>query len=150
MFSVLPDHLVEAATDEALKRLKSEQHEASPTLKWADFTRSGRFLRGGSTTLSDYLTRFVSEASSDPVIETNAVEKPKAPSPEQLETLTRRERQVLYWVVEGRSNSEIGKILEISTRTVEKHCESIFKKLRIESRYTAIVFALTEKWELQG
>lgn len=74
MFSVLPDHLVEAATDEALKRLKSEQHEANPTLKWADFTRSGRFLRGGSTTLSDYLTRFVSEASSDPVIDEMATE----------------------------------------------------------------------------
>lgn len=68
VFSVLPDDLVQAASDEALRRLKSEQHEVNPTLKWADFTRSGRFLRGGSTTLSDYLTRFVSEPSSDLVL----------------------------------------------------------------------------------
>ncbi|MBK1879050.1 response regulator transcription factor [Pelagicoccus mobilis] len=72
-----------------------------------------------------------------------------APGTQQLERLTKREKQVLYWIVEGKTNGDIGKILEISPRTVEKHCESIFRKLGIENRYAAIVFALTSNWGLQ-
>lgn len=74
--------------------------------------------------------------------------RPAPPSEEQLNQLTKRERQVLFWIVEGKTNGDIGRILEISPRTVEKHCESIFRKLGIENRYSAIVFALTNNWEL--
>ena len=69
---------------------------------------------------------------------------------EQLNRLTKREKQVLFWIVEGKTNGDIGRILEISPRTVEKHCESIFRKLGIENRYAAIVFALTSNWSLEG
>ena len=72
-----------------------------------------------------------------------------APGIEQLARLTKREKQVLFWIVEGKTNGDIGRILEISPRTVEKHCESIFRKLGIENRYAAIVFALTSNWELK-
>lgn len=72
-----------------------------------------------------------------------------APGIEQLERLTKREKQVLFWIVEGKTNGDIGRILEISPRTVEKHCESIFRKLGIENRYAAIVFALTSNWALK-
>lgn len=71
-----------------------------------------------------------------------------APDLKQLERLTQREMQVLFWIVEGKTNGEIGRILGISPRTVEKHCESIFRKLGIENRYAAIVFALTSNWDL--
>lgn len=71
------------------------------------------------------------------------------PSYEQLERLTKREKQVLFWIVEGKTNGDIGKILGISHRTVEKHCESIFRKLGIENRYAAIVCALTNNWQLK-
>lgn len=60
-----------------------------------------------------------------------------------LGKLTPREREVLHWIVEGKANGDIGRILGISSRTVEKHCESIFRKLGIENRYSAIVLALT-------
>lgn len=60
-----------------------------------------------------------------------------------LGKLTPREKEVLRWIVEGKTNGDIGRILEISSRTVEKHCESIFRKLGIENRYSAIVLALT-------
>lgn len=73
---------------------------------------------------------------------------PSKPGIEQLNRLTKREKQVLFWIVEGKTNGDIGRILEISPRTVEKHCESIFRKLGIENRYAAIVFALTSNWDL--
>ena len=72
------------------------------------------------------------------------------PSVEQLERLTKREKQVLFWIVEGKTNGDIGKILGISHRTVEKHCESIFRKLGIENRYAAFVCALTNNWQLKS
>ncbi|MDQ8187886.1 helix-turn-helix transcriptional regulator [Pelagicoccus sp. SDUM812002] len=71
------------------------------------------------------------------------------PSVEQLDRLTKREKQVLFWIVEGKTNGDIGRILGISHRTVEKHCESIFRKLGIENRYAAIVCALTNNWQLK-
>ncbi|MDQ8201007.1 helix-turn-helix transcriptional regulator [Pelagicoccus enzymogenes] len=70
------------------------------------------------------------------------------PGAEQLDRLTKREKQVLFWIVEGKTNGDIGRILGISHRTVEKHCESIFRKLGIENRYAAIVCALTNNWQL--
>jgi len=49
-------------------------------------------------------------------------------------SLTKREKQVLDWVVQGKTNSETGNILGISGRTVAKHIEHIFEKLGIENR----------------
>src|SRR6201984_283967 len=37
------------------------------------------------------------------------------------EALSKREMEVLSWVIQGKRDSEIGVILEISSRTVEKH-----------------------------
>jgi DNA-binding NarL/FixJ family response regulator len=55
---------------------------------------------------------------------------------DQLE-LTARESQVALWLAEGKTNHEIGLILGMGTRTVEKHVENILKKLRVENRTTA-------------
>jgi DNA-binding NarL/FixJ family response regulator len=48
-----------------------------------------------------------------------------------LEELTRREREVLALMAEGRSNAGIGRRLWITEGTVEKHVHSIMMKLRI-------------------
>lgn len=51
--------------------------------------------------------------------------------------LTRREAEVLYWVVKGKTNKDIGDILNTSPRTVNKHLEHIFTKLGVETRTAA-------------
>jgi DNA-binding CsgD family transcriptional regulator len=51
--------------------------------------------------------------------------------------LTSREAEVLAWVARGRTNLEIGRILNISSRTIQKHLEHIFQKLGVESRTAA-------------
>jgi DNA-binding CsgD family transcriptional regulator len=53
--------------------------------------------------------------------------------------LTPREREILHWIVEGKTNREIGIILSISWRTVRLHCERIFRKLNVETRTAAAV-----------
>jgi len=51
--------------------------------------------------------------------------------------LSPREAQVLDWVAQGKTNKEIGVILELSPRTVQKHLEHIYQKIYVESRTAA-------------
>jgi DNA-binding NarL/FixJ family response regulator len=58
--------------------------------------------------------------------------------------LTDREMQVLRGVVEGKTNQEIGLDLGISQKTVEKHLESVFSKMKVASRVEAAVMAVRQ------
>lgn len=51
--------------------------------------------------------------------------------------LTAREADVLLWLSRGKTNREIGQILAISPRTVNKHLEQVFVKLGVENRASA-------------
>lgn len=56
--------------------------------------------------------------------------------------LTSREAEVLFWTSRGKQNREIGGILHISPRTVNKHLEQIFEKLGVENRASATAIAV--------
>lgn len=56
--------------------------------------------------------------------------------------LTRREQEVLFWVSEGKKNSEIAQILGISSGTVKRHLENLYTKLGVEDRHGAARRAL--------
>lgn len=55
--------------------------------------------------------------------------------------LTTRESEVLEWIAKGKSNRDIGEILGLSARTVNKHLEQIYVKLGVENRASAAVKA---------
>ncbi|MBG0511585.1 response regulator [Agrobacterium sp. MOPV5] len=56
-------------------------------------------------------------------------------------SLTARESEVLLWIARGKSNRDIGDILGLSARTVNKHLEQIYVKLGVENRASAAVKA---------
>ena len=56
--------------------------------------------------------------------------------------LTAREAEVLYWVVKGKINRDIGDILGASPATVKKHLERVFAKLGVETRTAAAAMAM--------
>ncbi|HEX2789492.1 MAG TPA: response regulator [Steroidobacteraceae bacterium] len=56
--------------------------------------------------------------------------------------LTSREAEVLLWISRGKPNRDIGEILNISPRTVNKHLEQIFVKLGVENRSAAAAAAV--------
>ena len=58
--------------------------------------------------------------------------------------LSKSETLVVPWLIRGRRNEEIGIILGISTRTVEKHIAGILEKLGVETR-TAAVWNIIER-----
>lgn len=53
-------------------------------------------------------------------------------SPDPLDLLTRREREVLDQVAQGYSNDAIAEHLSVNTRTVESHMTHIFTKLGLD------------------
>ncbi len=61
----------------------------------------------------------------------------------QAFSLTAREAQVLLWIGKGKANRDIGEILGLSARTVNKHLEQIYVKLGVENRASAAVKAAT-------
>ena len=56
--------------------------------------------------------------------------------------LTPRQAEVLLWVSRGKTNRDIGEILAMKPRTVNKHLEHIFPKLGVETRAAAAATAL--------
>ncbi len=62
--------------------------------------------------------------------------------------LTLRESEVLYWVVKGKTNRDIGDILGSSPATVKKHLERVYEKLGVETRTAAAAVAMQRVREL--
>jgi DNA-binding NarL/FixJ family response regulator len=61
---------------------------------------------------------------------------------EQALPVTKREAEVLLWVAHGKTNKEIGEILGLSPRTVNKHLEQTFAKLQVDNRSAATSLAI--------
>lgn len=75
-----------------------------------------------------------------PLLNSKMIEKNKDEG--KINTLTRRELQVLKLLAIGMYNKEIAEKLEISERTVKNHVSNIFKKLEVTDRTQAAVFAI--------
>ena len=60
---------------------------------------------------------------------------------EKTFALTPREAEVLYWLSMGKTNRDIAQILELSSRTINKHLEQIFQKMGVDNRTSAAVSA---------
>jgi DNA-binding CsgD family transcriptional regulator len=57
----------------------------------------------------------------------------------QIDSLSRRERQVVELLLQGKSNKLIGLSLGISDRTVEFHLKNVYAKLQVRSRVELIL-----------
>ena len=56
-----------------------------------------------------------------------------------MNSLTRREREIVLALAEGLSNKWVGRKLNISEGTVKIHLHSIYRKLRVSSRSELIL-----------
>ncbi len=66
--------------------------------------------------------------------------------PEAAELLTMRERQILKLIAEGKSSREIGALLCISFRTVERHRANMMEKLAVNKTADLIRIAIDKKY----
>ncbi len=75
-----------------------------------------------------------------PALNSKMIEKNEDQS--KIDSLTKRELQVLKEMAVGKFNRDIAKEMQISERTVKNHISSIFKKLDVTDRTQAAVFAI--------
>jgi DNA-binding NarL/FixJ family response regulator len=62
----------------------------------------------------------------------------------RINNLTRRESEVLFYLVEGQTNKEIARQLNLKSATIGKHLENIYRKLGVGDRTQAIAVALAQ------
>ena len=101
----------------------------------------------------DYLTKPVANADLVAAIETRLRRaeqqgkrefKPDFSSVEPLLALglTPRAAEALLWLAQGKTNSDIARILGVTESTIKKHVQEMFDKLGVETRGAATVRAL--------
>ena len=61
---------------------------------------------------------------------------------ESIQSLTKRELEILKLVAEGLTNEEIGKKIFISEKTVKTHLTNIFDKLKVNNRFKAALMLM--------
>ena len=83
------------------------------------------------------ILRTIMQAAHQRICVLEAAEE-RASSPE----LSARERDVMYWIAQGKSNSAIAQILGVSQHTVGTYIKRIFEKLDATDRVSATVRAL--------
>lgn len=67
------------------------------------------------------------------------------PTESPLSSLTKREVEILKYLAQGKPNKEIGKLLHISSRTVDTHRSNILKKLNLKTNADLVRLAIAEE-----
>ncbi|MEL7070109.1 MAG: response regulator transcription factor [Cyanobacteria bacterium J06581_3] len=81
------------------------------------------------------------DTKTDAKTVSNSASNVPANLPPELQKLTKREKEVLCWIITGATNREIAKALFISERTVKNHVTSILSCLNLSGRIQAAMFA---------
>jgi DNA-binding CsgD family transcriptional regulator len=63
------------------------------------------------------------------------------PRPSDMDILTGREREVLWLICEGRSDSEMSEMLHLSQNTIRNHIASLYRKIGVNRRSAAVIWA---------
>ena len=85
---------------------------------------------------------YISPSVSEKVLEGYLAGRQKLKKETSWESLTKREKEVLKLVGEGYSSVEIGKILNISPKTADKHRSNIMNKLNLHSASALTAYAI--------
>ena len=74
-------------------------------------------------------------------------ERPASP-PRPVDTLTRREKTVISYLMQGWRNREISTHLAISEQTVKNHLRTIYDKVGVSDRLELVLYAIHQRLEL--
>jgi DNA-binding NarL/FixJ family response regulator len=87
---------------------------------------------------------YISPGISDQVMEGFLSNRKRLKEKTSWDTVTQREREVLKLLAEGHSNKEIGELLHISVKTVEKHRANLIDKLDLHNVAKLTAYAIKQ------
>ncbi len=87
---------------------------------------------------------YISPGIADNVMEGYLKGRKRLKTHSDWDTVTPREREVLKLIAEGYLNKEIGELLNISVKTVEKHRANIMAKLKLHSASALTSYAIAK------
>lgn len=88
---------------------------------------------------------FLSPAIAQSVASEYGKKNPDVEPLSQGDRLSSREREILQLIVEGHTNFAAAQILNLSTKTVEKHRATLMKKLEVDSIPDLMLFAVKNR-----
>jgi two-component system nitrate/nitrite response regulator NarL len=69
-------------------------------------------------------------------------------SPRPVDTLTRREKTIISYLLQGWHNREISSHLSISEQTVKNHLRTVYDKVGVSDRLELVLYAIHQRMEL--
>ena len=121
------------ASERGFVRLLADEGEAMYQLS--------RNYRRERSIKNDFLTTVINASKEMALVYPQYLKKHKDGKP----LLTKKEKEVLLLVADGRSNEEIADFLDNSVNTIKHHLKSIFIKLEVKNRAEAVEIAKKEK-----
>lgn len=121
-------------------------NEVEYLMKAMDMNVDGYILKdSGSAELREAIQKVYSgeqyiESSMIPALNSRVINRDI--DKEKIESLTKREVEILKQIAGGRFNKEIADSLDITERTVKNHISNLFKKIDVNDRTQAAVFAI--------
>ena len=100
---------------------------------------SGKFVIGDQAYDNTSLERWIA-------MQSEGVGRSYSDPGEPFQPLSSREMEVLSYVTQGMSNKEIALLLGISQQTVKNHVTSLLRKLGVEDRTQAAIYAIRRGW----
>lgn len=85
----------------------------------------------------DFACRRVTSLTKSKTQLTDAIQNQSLRTDRNGEMLSAREMEILEWVSQGKTNGEIGTILNISAFTVKNHLQRVFRKINVTNRAQA-------------
>ncbi|MEY2488904.1 MAG: hypothetical protein QOC70_846 [Verrucomicrobiota bacterium] len=103
------------------------------------------FLVEAIRSLSEHKAFFTNKVSEVLFAEMLNRSSARSQEPETSKRLTRREREIVQLLAEGKSNKEVASTLGISIRTAETHRASVLRKLGLDSLASLVRYAIRHK-----
>ena len=114
---------------------------AAKSIEMAELVRLIRHVAGG-----DDAAQPVTFTHARLLDEVRSTSKRSAMESEEYSPLSPREIEILGFVAQGLSNKEIASMLLISDQTVKNNITSILRKLQVNDRTQAVIYALRHGW----
>lgn len=92
-----------------------------------------------------YLPSFMlSDTAEEPAL--GDTRRPGTGKPGPLDTLSPREREILSLLIEGRTNKDIARRLDLQEITIKIHLRNVYRKIGAVNRAQAVRIAMTAGW----